>query len=171
MNASFPVSEIILHLLLTPFHFITFFPSLIPFAIPYHLTNPTVNNMASQQFTAANTISIRNLIDEVEPDPTRNNTPGYTQFLSNLTIVVEEYFFSPSITIQSIPAYIRTYIPKNDNDLYTSSTFIFADGRFYPSITDNILTLIVHTLTLTRFVCTTSAIYLILSQLEPNRKS
>lgn len=84
----------------------------------------------SRQSTFSNIIHLRDFVDAITADPTRENAPNYVEIQMDLNIFDEDGFYSLNITAESIPTRIHAYLTKEERELYCPDTFIYAIGRF-----------------------------------------
>lgn len=107
----------------------------------------------SRQQTYACVIHVRDFVDVVVDDPTREGSPNYVEIQSDIHVFEEDGFCNPGIVVEPIPAHIRTYMTREQRDGYPPDTFFYADGRFYTVVsTDGVLEITIHALSLMRYV-------------------
>ncbi|KAF2175490.1 hypothetical protein K469DRAFT_535676, partial [Zopfia rhizophila CBS 207.26] len=106
----------------------------------------------SRQPTFTNIIHLRDFIDVITDDPTRENTPNYVEIQTDINIFEEDYFCSPNIIAEPIRTRIHTYLTREERDLYVSNAFFYAEGRFSTALsTDDTLEINIQTLSLMRY--------------------
>ena len=107
----------------------------------------------SRQTTLSNTIHIRDFVDTIRDDHSRENTTGYVEIQTDINIFEEENFNSPNIITQPIRTRIRAYLTQEERGFYLPNTFFYADGRFSTSLsTDGSLEISVQTLSFMRYI-------------------
>ena len=107
----------------------------------------------SRQPALASVIHVRDFVDTIADDPTRENAPNYAEIQTDINIFEEDGFHGPGITIDPIRARIRAYLTREQRDAYPPDTFFYADGRFFTVLsTDGTLEIIVHALSLMRYI-------------------
>lgn len=112
--------------------------------------------MSSRQLSLTNTIHLRDFVDCVVDDPTRT-APKYIEIQTDINIFEEDHFYSSNVIVEPIQTRIRAYVTQADRDLYIPNAFFYADGRFTTAVTsDDTLEIIVHTLSLMRWVVLTT---------------
>ncbi|KAM9876014.1 hypothetical protein VDGL01_09917 [Verticillium dahliae] len=84
----------------------------------------------SPQSTFSNLIHIRDFVDNIMDDPTRENAPNYVQIQTEINIFEEDAFYSSDVKVEPVRALIHAYLTREERDLYVPNTFFFADGRF-----------------------------------------
>ncbi|KAH7119201.1 hypothetical protein EDB81DRAFT_766815 [Dactylonectria macrodidyma] len=84
----------------------------------------------SRQVTFSNTIHLRDFVDSITDDPSRENAPNYVEIQADVNIFEEDGFYTSSIDIEPIRTRIHAYLTREERDLYTPNTFFYADGRF-----------------------------------------
>jgi hypothetical protein len=96
---------------------------------------------------------MRDFVNNVTDDPSRENAPNYVEIQAEVNIFEEDGFYSSSVDIEPIRTRIHTYLTREDRELYIPNTFFYADGRFSatPS-TDGALEISVQALSLMRYV-------------------
>ncbi|KAJ2899376.1 hypothetical protein MKZ38_003083 [Zalerion maritima] len=105
----------------------------------------------SRQPTFSNTIHLRDFIDAIVDDPTRENAPKYVEIQTDINIFEEDGFCSPNIIAEPIRARIHAYLTRDKRDFYDPNTFFYADGRFSATLSaDNTLEISIQALTLMR---------------------
>lgn len=99
-----------------------------------------------------NTIHLRDFVDSITDDPTRDSAPNYVQIHTEVNIVQKAGFHSSVVNADPIPACILAYLTREERDLYSPNAFFYADGRFStsPSV-DGALEIIVHAFSLMRY--------------------
>ncbi|KAH8747981.1 hypothetical protein F5883DRAFT_697797 [Diaporthe sp. PMI_573] len=99
--------------------------------------------------TLSNTIHIRDFVDSIAPNPSREDSPNYVEIHAYVNIFEENNFFSHDIIVEPIHARIRAYLNQEDQDRYCPNAFFYAEGRFFTSVTsDNTLEMNVQALSL-----------------------
>lgn len=107
----------------------------------------------SKQQTFPSTIHVRDFVDVVVDDPTRENSPNYAEIHADINVFEEDGFSDPVISIEPIRTRIRTYLTREQRLTYPPDTFFYAHGRFFTVISqDGTLEMIIHTLSLMRYV-------------------
>jgi hypothetical protein len=107
----------------------------------------------SRQPTFTNTIHLRDFIDAIIDDPTRENAPNYIEIQTDINIFDEDRFYSPNVIAEPIRTRIHAYLTRQERDLYVPNTFFYADGRFSAALsTDDTLEINIQALSLTRYV-------------------
>jgi hypothetical protein len=107
----------------------------------------------SRQPTFTSIIHLRDFVDIVVDDPTRDNAPNYVEIQTDINVFEEDGFHSPDIVAEPIPARIHAYLTREERELYVPNTFFYADGRFSTSLlTDGSLVIGIQTLSLMRYV-------------------
>ncbi|KAM3449850.1 hypothetical protein NHJ6243_009906, partial [Beauveria neobassiana] len=105
----------------------------------------------SQPPVFSNTIHLRDFVDSVTDDPSRDGAPNYVQIQAEINIVGEAGFYSSVVNVQPIPTRILAYVTRQERDLYTPNAFFYADGRFFVSLSsDGALEITVHAFSLMR---------------------
>ena len=106
----------------------------------------------SRQSTFVSTIHLRDFVNHVTDDPSRENAPNYVEIQAEVNVFEEDGFHSSSVDIEPIPTRIHTYLTREERELYTPNSFFYADGRFSaaPS-TDGALEISVQALSLMRY--------------------
>jgi hypothetical protein len=105
----------------------------------------------SRQPIFSSTIHIRDFIDTITDDPSRENSSNYVEILTDANIFEEDNFYSPNIIVEPVRTRIHAYMTRQDRDLYLPNTFFYADGRFSTSLLpDNTLEISVQSLSLMR---------------------
>ncbi|KAF2184189.1 hypothetical protein K469DRAFT_689516 [Zopfia rhizophila CBS 207.26] len=105
----------------------------------------------SRQPTFTNIIHLRDFIDAITDDPTRENAPNYVEIQTDINIFEEDHFCSPNIIAEPIRTRIHVYLTQEERDLYVSNTFFYAEGRFSTALsTDDTLEINIQTLSLMR---------------------
>jgi hypothetical protein len=112
--------------------------------------------MSFRQLSLTNTIHLRDFVDCVVDDPTRT-APNYIEIQTDINIFEEDHFYSSNVIVEPIQTRIRAYVTQAERDLYIPNAFFYADGRFTTAVTsDDTLEIIVHTLSLMRWVVLTT---------------
>ena len=107
----------------------------------------------SRQPTLASIIHVRDFVDAIADDPTRENTPNYAEIKTGINVFEEDGFDGPGITIDPIRTRICAYLTRDQRDAYPPDTFFYPDGRFFTVLsTDGTLEIIIHALSLMRYV-------------------
>ncbi|KAL6359151.1 hypothetical protein LRP88_07368 [Fusarium phalaenopsidis] len=84
----------------------------------------------SRPTTFSNTIHLRDFVDAITDDPTRENAPNYVGIQTDLNIFEEDGFCSSHDDINPIHTRIHAYLTREERELYTPNTFFYAHGRF-----------------------------------------
>ncbi len=107
----------------------------------------------SRQSALLNTICIRDFVDSIGPDPSREDKSNYVEISADVNIF-EEGDPSPSdIIVEPIRTRIRTYLNRGDQNLYCPNAFFYAEGRFsIAKALDDALEINVQALSLKRYV-------------------
>ncbi|KAM6514230.1 hypothetical protein FALCPG4_015468 [Fusarium falciforme] len=84
----------------------------------------------SQPTTFSNTIYLRDFVDAITDDPTRENAPNYVEIQTDINIFEEDGFCGSHVDIDPIHTRIHAYLTREERELYTPNTFFYADGRF-----------------------------------------
>ncbi|PVH91912.1 hypothetical protein DM02DRAFT_606043, partial [Periconia macrospinosa] len=93
-------------------------------------------------------IHLRDFVDAITDDPTRQSAPNYTEIQTDINIFDEDLFYSPNITVEPIRTRIRVYLTREERGLYLPNTFFYCDGRFSTTLsTDNVLEIGIQALT------------------------
>lgn len=120
-----------------------------PCCIPVILL--TSNIMPSTSAKLANTIHIRDFVDDVLADRTQPNKRNYFEIHTDVNIFQEDGFYDSGITVEPIHTCIRTYLTASERGLYVPNAFFYAEGRFKAAVTtENKLEITVHALGLQR---------------------
>ncbi|KAH6985241.1 hypothetical protein EDB80DRAFT_591255 [Ilyonectria destructans] len=82
----------------------------------------------------ANTIHIRDFIDDIFPDSSRPNAPNCVEIHSNINIFPEDEFYDLNVVVEPIHTCIRTYLKQTERSLYTPNAFFYVDGRFITAL-------------------------------------
>jgi hypothetical protein len=107
----------------------------------------------SRQQTFSTTIHLRDYIDAIADDPTREASPNYIQIKADVNVPEEAGFYSSSITTEPIRTYIYAYLKQEERDSYVSDAFIYAAGRFSTALSaDGELEINVQAFSLMRYV-------------------
>ena len=107
----------------------------------------------SRQTTLSNVIHIRDFVDTIGDDQTRENTAGYVEIQTDINIFEEENFNSPYVIAEPIRTRIRAYLTQEERDFYLPNTFFYADGRFSTTLsTDGTLEISIQALSLMRHI-------------------
>ncbi|KAM5349486.1 hypothetical protein ACJ41O_005991 [Fusarium nematophilum] len=84
----------------------------------------------SRPTTFSNTIHLRDFVDSITADPSRENASNYVKIQTDINIFKEDGFYGSRIDIDAIHTRIRAYLTREERELYTPNTFFYADGRF-----------------------------------------
>ncbi|KAL8377053.1 hypothetical protein RB595_007947 [Gaeumannomyces hyphopodioides] len=84
----------------------------------------------SRQSTFSNTIHLRDFVDNITDDPSRENTPNYVEIQAEINVSEEDGFYSSRIDVEPIRTRIHAYLTQEERSLYIPNTFFYADGRF-----------------------------------------
>ncbi|KAG7408687.1 hypothetical protein Forpe1208_v012353 [Fusarium oxysporum f. sp. rapae] len=107
----------------------------------------------SLQSTFSSTIHLRDFVDTVTEDPSRENAPNYVEIQTDVNIFEESSFYSPNVNVEPIHTRIHAYLTREERDLYVANTFFYADGRFSTALSaDGALEISVQALILMRHV-------------------
>ncbi|KAI8649799.1 hypothetical protein NCS55_01442800 [Fusarium keratoplasticum] len=107
----------------------------------------------SLQSTFSNIIYLRDFIDNVTDDPSRENAPNYMEIQTEINIFEEGGFYSSKVNVEPIRTRIRAYLTREEREPYVPNAFFYADGRFCAtSAADGTLEINVQTLSLMRHV-------------------
>ena len=107
----------------------------------------------SRQPTFTNIIHLRDFINAIADDPTRENAPNYVEIHTDINIFEEDHFYSPNVIAEPIRTRIHAYLTREERDLYIPNTFFYADGRFSTTLsTDDTLEINIQALSLMRYV-------------------
>ncbi|KAF1807902.1 hypothetical protein P152DRAFT_517962 [Eremomyces bilateralis CBS 781.70] len=99
----------------------------------------------------SNIIHIRDFIDAVTDDPTREVSPNHVEIYTDVNIFCEDNFYTPDIIVEPIRARIRAYLTRDQREQFVPNAFLYADGRFFTTQSpDNTLELSVQALSLMR---------------------
>jgi hypothetical protein len=105
----------------------------------------------SRQQIFTNIIHLRDFIDAITDDPTRENAPNYIEIQTDINIFEEDRFCSPNIIAEPIRTRIYAYLTREERDLYVPNTFFYADGRFFATLSaDDTLEINIQALSLMR---------------------
>ena len=88
-------------------------------------------------------------MDCITNNPTENN---YIEIQADINIFEENRFHSTDVIVEPIRTRIRAYVTPAERELYVPNAFFYAEGRFATAITDGRLEIIVHALSLMRYV-------------------
>ena len=80
---------------------------------------------------------MRDFIDVITDDPTRENGQNYIEIQTDVNICGEDRFYSPNIIVEPIRTRIHAYLTAQERDLYVPNAFFYADGRFTTSLSEN----------------------------------
>ncbi|KAH8661070.1 hypothetical protein BGZ61DRAFT_301742, partial [Ilyonectria robusta] len=106
----------------------------------------------SRQSTFSNTIHLRDFVDNITDDPSRENTPNYVEIQTEVNIFEEDGFYSSGVDVEPIRTRIHAYLTREERDLYMPNAFFYADGRFSAALsTDGTLEISVQALSLSRY--------------------
>ncbi|KAL5583772.1 hypothetical protein FOVSG1_013486 [Fusarium oxysporum f. sp. vasinfectum] len=107
----------------------------------------------SLQSTFSNTFHLRDFVDTVTDDPSRENASNYVEIHTDANIFEESSFYSPNVNVEPIRTRIHAYLTREERDLYVPNAFFYADGRFSTTLsTDGPLEISVQALSLMRHV-------------------
>ncbi|KAJ3453671.1 hypothetical protein MRS44_017918 [Fusarium solani] len=84
----------------------------------------------SRPTTFSNTIHLRDFVDAITDDPTRENAPNYVEIQTDINIFEEDGFCGSHVDIDPIHTRIHAYLTREERELCTPNTFFYADGRF-----------------------------------------
>ncbi|KAJ3455030.1 hypothetical protein MRS44_013630 [Fusarium solani] len=105
----------------------------------------------SRPTTFSNTIHLRDFVDAITDDPTRENAPNYVEIQTDINIFEEDGFCGSHVDIDPIHTHIHAYLTREERELYTPNTFFYADGRFSAAQSPNgVLQISVQALSLMR---------------------
>ncbi|KAF4465684.1 hypothetical protein FALBO_7467 [Fusarium albosuccineum] len=88
----------------------------------------------SLQSTFSNTIHLRDFVDNVTDDPSRENAPNYVEIQTDVNIFEEGDFYSSEVNVEPIRTRIHAYLRREERELYVPDAFFYADGRFCASL-------------------------------------
>ncbi|KAK9438541.1 hypothetical protein VB005_08102 [Metarhizium brunneum] len=91
----------------------------------------------SRQPTFTTIIDLRDFVDAITDDPTRENAPNYVEIQTDLNIFEEDGFHDPNIATDPIRTRIHTYLTQEQRELYLPGAFFYADGRFFTALSMN----------------------------------
>ncbi|QLI70080.1 uncharacterized protein G6M90_00g066680 [Metarhizium brunneum] len=91
----------------------------------------------SRQPTFTSIIHLRDFVDAITDDPTRENAPNYVEIQTDLNIFEEDGFHDPNIATDPIRTRIHTYLTQEQRELYVPGAFFYADGRFFTALSMN----------------------------------
>lgn len=104
----------------------------------------------SQQQPLSNIIHIRDFVDVVRDDPTRE---GYVEIQTEVNVFHEDGFYTPDVIVEPIQARIRAYLTQDQREQYVPNAFFYASGRFFTTLSaDKTLELSIQALSLMRCV-------------------
>jgi hypothetical protein len=107
----------------------------------------------SRPTTFSNTIHLRDFVDAITDDPTRENAPNYVEIQTDINIFEEDGFCGSHVDIDPIHTRIHAYLTREERELYTPNAFFYADGRFSAAQSPSgVLHISVQALSLMRFV-------------------
>ncbi len=119
--------------------------------LPRSLNEPMF--VMSRQSTLSNTICIRDFVDLVVSDPSREDNQNYVEIRADVNIFEENDFFSDDIVVEPIRTRIRAYLSRGNRNQYCPNAFFYAEGRFSATIApDNALEMNIQALSLMRCV-------------------
>jgi hypothetical protein len=105
----------------------------------------------SRQQIFTNIIHLRDFINTITDDPTRENAPNYIKIQTDINIFKENRFYSSNIIAEPIRTRIYTYLTREERDLYISNIFFYIDGRFFAALSaDDTLEINIQALSLIR---------------------
>lgn len=144
----------------THYHYhITFrsLTSILTLKYSYSILLISENEMASPMPKLANTIHIRDFIDDVLPDSSRPNAPNCVEIHSNINIFPEDEFYDLNVVVEPIHTCIRTYLKQTERSLYTPNAFFYVDGRFVTALNpEGNLEITVYALSIERYTFNTN---------------
>jgi hypothetical protein len=109
--------------------------------------------VVSRPTTFSNTIHLRDFVDDIADDPTRQNAPNYVEIQTDINIFEEDGFCGSRVDIDPIHTRIHAYLTREERELYTPNTFFYAHGRFSAAQSPSgVLHISVQALSLMRFV-------------------
>ncbi|KID83204.1 hypothetical protein MGU_09485 [Metarhizium guizhouense ARSEF 977] len=91
----------------------------------------------SRQPTFTSIIHLRDFVDAITADPTRENAPNYVEIQTDLNIFEEDGFHDPNIATDPIGTRIHTYLTQEQRELYLPGAFFYADGRCFTALSMN----------------------------------
>lgn len=98
-------------------------------------------------------IHLRDFVDAIVDDPTRENAPNYAEILTDVNIFEEDGFHHHDIVTEPIRTRIHAYLTREQRDLHLPNAFFYADGRFSTALsTEGTLEIGIQTLSLMRYV-------------------
>jgi hypothetical protein len=107
----------------------------------------------ARQPTFSSIIHIRDFVDTITDDPSRENSSNYIEILTDANVFEEDNFYTPSIVVEPIRTRIHAYMTREERNLYLPNTFFYAAGRFSTALsTDDTLEIRIQTLSLMRHV-------------------
>ncbi|KAM6514430.1 hypothetical protein FALCPG4_015568 [Fusarium falciforme] len=107
----------------------------------------------SLQSTFSNIIHLRDFVDNVIDDPSRENAPNYVEIQTEINIFEEGGFYSSEVNVEPIRTRIHAYLARVEREPYVPNAFFYADGRFCAtSAADGTLEINVQALSLMRHV-------------------
>jgi len=77
----------------------------------------------SPQTIFSSTIHLRDFVDTIAEDPSREDAPNYVEIQTDINIFEEDGFYSSNIDIDPIHTRIRAYLTREERDLYAPNTF------------------------------------------------
>ena len=105
------------------------------------------------QWNPSTLIHVRDFVDTITEDPTRENGSNYVEIQTEINIFEEGGFYSPNITTEPIRTRIHTYLTQDERLLYVPIAFFYADGRFSTALsTDDTLEINIQALSLMRYI-------------------
>lgn len=123
----------------------------------YSMSLISETKMASPMPKLANTIHIRDFIDDVLPDSSRPNAPNCVEIHSNINIFPEDEFYDLNVVVEPIHTCIRTYLKQTERSLYTPNAFFYVDGRFITTLNpEGNLEITVYALSIERYTINTN---------------
>jgi hypothetical protein len=98
-------------------------------------------------------IHVYDFIDSITPDPVRPSNSRTVQVYTDLNIPSLEDFISDDLKCQTIPTYVRCFLPAADIiGIYVPDAFFSAWGPFIPSVKDDNVELLINAYELHRYV-------------------
>jgi hypothetical protein len=114
---------------------------------------PSILFDMSLQLSFSSTIHLRDFVDTITDDPTRENAPNYVEIQTEVNIFEESSFYSSNVNVEPIRTRIHAYLTREDRELYVPNAFFYADGRFSAALSaDGALEISVQALSLMRHV-------------------
>jgi hypothetical protein len=113
--------------------------------------SPTLINFSqiSRSQTFSNIIHLRDFVDAVLDDPTKDSGSNHVEIRTDANICAEDGFCESGIVVEPIRTRIRAYLPRDERQSYVTDSFFYADGRFSTALSaDNVLEINVQSLSL-----------------------